>query len=373
MRKILFVVNVDWFFISHRLEIGLEAMRAGYEVHIATQFTSRRDELESLGFITHALRIDRGDSNFLGAIFLLFSLIKLFWALRPSIVHLITIKPVLLGGFAAKFSPVKSMVFSISGLGSAFIVNGIMGRIRLAIIRFAYRIAFSSHNIAVITQNPDDGFLLKSFTGVSSNNIIVIRGSGVDLNQFVVSPENCGVPIVLFPARLLASKGIFEFVQASKLLRARGLLVRFVLAGMVDSDNPHSISQSQLDCWVKEGVVEHWGYRNDMPQVIASANLVVLPSYREGLPKALLEAAAAGRAVVTTDVPGCRDAIEPNVTGVLVAVRDAVSLANAIERLLSNSAERNAMGLAGRCLAEKEFDVHAVVDKHLVIYKRLLV
>ena len=177
---------------------------------------------------------------------------------------------------------------------------------------------------------------------------------------------------MLFPARLLADKGVFEFVKAAQLLFEKGIRARFVLAGIVDSANPASVSQRQLEDWVAGGVIEHWGYRTDMPQVIAVANLVVLPSYREGLPKVLLEAAASGRAVVTTDAPGCRDAIVPGMTGLLVAVRDHLSLAFAIEQLLANPEERKAMGLNARRLAESEFDVRVVVEKHVAIYRRLL-
>jgi glycosyltransferase involved in cell wall biosynthesis len=156
------------------------------------------------------------------------------------------------------------------------------------------------------------------------------------------------------------------------LLRAKGVSARFVLAGLVDTANPTSVSQDQLEAWAVDGVVENWGYRADMPQVLASASVVVLPSYREGLPKALIEAAACGRAVVTTDVPGCRDAIEPGVTGVLVPARNSEALAECIEQLLMDKAKRRGMGLAGRELAEREFDVKAVVSKHLSIYERLV-
>jgi glycosyltransferase involved in cell wall biosynthesis len=178
--------------------------------------------------------------------------------------------------------------------------------------------------------------------------------------------------VVLFPARLLADKGIFEFIAAARLLRDKGVVARFVLSGLVDGANPTCISQPQLTAWVEEGVVEYWGYRTDMPNVLANATIVVLPSYREGLPKTLLEAAACGRAVVTTDVPGCRDAIEPNLTGLLVAVHEVEGLSQAIEQLLSNPKQREAMGLAARRLAEQEFDDRDVVKKHLAIYEKLL-
>jgi glycosyltransferase involved in cell wall biosynthesis len=213
---------------------------------------------------------------------------------------------------------------------------------------------------------------LMQATGLSFNKVAMIRGSGVDLLRFKQLPVPSGLPIVVFPSRLLADKGIFEFVAAARLLRRQGMLARFVLAGLVDPANPTSVTPAQLDDWAAEGVIENWGYRSDMPQVLSKATVVALPSYREGLPKALIEAAACGRAVVTTDVPGCRDAIEPGVTGLLVPVREGEALAKAIEKLLTHPEQREDMGQAGRRLAEQEFDVKAVVDKHLAIYKRLL-
>jgi glycosyltransferase involved in cell wall biosynthesis len=245
-------------------------------------------------------------------------------------------------------------------------------RLRQGLVGLVYGWALGHRNQAVIFQNPDDRDTLVAATGLPHSKVEMIRGSGVDLAQYTVAPEVAGVPVVLFPARLLADKGVFEFVAAARLLRAKGLAARFVLAGLMDTANPTSVTQAQLDAWLAEGVVEHWGYRSDMPQVLASATLVALPSYREGMPKALLEAAACGRAVVTTDVPGCRDAIEPSVTGVLVPVRAEEHLAHTIEQLLKQPEQRKAMAMAGRRLAEQEFDVRAVVEKHLAVYQRLL-
>jgi glycosyltransferase involved in cell wall biosynthesis len=368
----LFVVNVDWFFISHRLPIALKAKQAGFEVHIATGITDKLNVLKDCGLTVHPLGLVRGGLGALNALATIVELRRIFKAVQPDVVHLVTIKPVLLGGVMARWLRVPALVSAVSGLGYVFTARGKLARPLKWVVASFYSWALGHHNQIVIFQNPDDRDTLSKVTGLSESKVEMIRGSGVDLKQYTVTPELTGLPVVLFPARLLADKGVFEFVQAATLLRAKCIPARFVLAGMLDSANPTSVPQGQLDEWVAEGVVEHWGYRANMPQVIASSNLVVLPSYREGLPKVLLEAAASGRAVVTTDVPGCRDAIEPGVTGFLVPVRDAQSLAMAIEHLLANPGQRTAMGLAGRQLAEKEFDVSAVSDKHLLIYRRLL-
>jgi glycosyltransferase involved in cell wall biosynthesis len=372
IKKLLFVVNVDWFFLSHRLPIALAAQNAGFEVHIATGITDKLDVLRSHDLKVHPLGLVREGVGVLNAIRTLFDLRYIVKRVQPDVMHLVTIKPVLLGGLVARWMRVPALVSAVSGLGYVFTATGLKAGVRRFVVSRAYAWAFGHHNQTVIFQNPDDRDILTAAVGLPEEKVAMIRGSGVDLAQFTLVPEPIGVPVVVFPARLLADKGVFEFVAAAVVLRTKGVPARFVLAGLLDAANPTSVSQAQLDAWSADGVIENWGYCADMPLVMASAHLVVLPSYREGLPKALIEAAACGRAVVTTNVPGCRDAIEPGVTGVLVPVRDSVALAQAIEQLLTDVEQREAMGLAGRCLAEKEFDVNSVVSKHLFIYKRLL-
>jgi glycosyltransferase involved in cell wall biosynthesis len=372
MKKLLFVVNIDWFFLSHRLPIALAAQKAGFEVHLATGITDKLGVLQAYGFQVHALGLIRRGLGLINAAQTAVELRRIIKRVRPDVVHLVTIKPVLLGGLVARWTQVPALVSAVSGLGYVFTARGLKARLREKLVRRVYGWALGHHNQAVIFQNPDDRDALIAATGLPYCKVEMIRGSGVNLAQYRVMPAADGVPVVLFPARLLADKGVFEFVAAARLLRENGTSARFVLAGLVDTSNPTSVTQAQLAGWLEEGVVEHWGYRTDMPQVLACATVVVLPSYREGMPKALLEAAACGRPIVTTDVPGCRDAIEPGVTGVLVPVREVRGLAQAIEQLLSCPERRTAMGLAGRRLAEKEFDVRAVIAKHLHIYERLL-
>ena len=371
--RLLFVVNTDWFFVSHRLPIALAAQRNGYEVHIATAITDKLDFLNSHGLKVHPLHLVRSGLGLVNALQTLFELISIIQHVRPDVVHLVTIKPVLLGGLVARWMRVPALVSAVSGLGYVFMANGSMARARLGLVKRVYKLALSHCNQVVIFQNPDDRDTLTAATSLPSDKVVMICGSGVDLVQFFVVPEAEGLPVVLLPARLLADKGLFEFVAAAKLLLAKGLAARFVLAGLVDNANPYSVTQAQLDTWVADGAVEYLGYVADMPQVLASASVVVLPSYREGLPKALIEAAACGRAVVTTDVPGCRDAITPNVSGVLVPVKSAESLADAIEMLVENAELRKSMGRAGRELAESKFAIEKIVQQHIAIYEELLI
>ena len=374
--KLLFVVNVDWFFLSHRLPIALEAIRQGYEVHIATALTDKLTVLQKHGLIVHPISLDRSRAGLwvIGkTMFQIFSICK---KIKPDVVHFVTIKPVLLGGMAARLAGVPSVVSAVSGLGFVFVAEGFMANIRRWLVKVLYRIAMGHPNIKVIFQNSDDLSYLSRLVELPNEKVSMIRGSGADLSLYYPKPLPSGTPIILLPARLLVDKGVREFVQASKLLRQRGLSeqdARFVIVGKTDPANPHSLQQDELIKWSDEGVVELWGHRTDMPQVMAASQIIVLPSYYgEGLPKVLIEAAACGRAVITTDHTGCRDAIEPGVTGLLVPVRDPISLANAIHKLLINPSSCYIMGRAGRKLAEAAFDERQVVSTHLNIYKELV-
>ncbi len=371
-RTLMFVVNVDWFFLSHRLPIALEALRQGYQVHIATGLTDKLDELQRHGLVVHPLALDRSSAGLGNAWRTMVALWNVFRAVRPDVVHLVTIKPVLLGGLVARLAGVPAVVAAVSGLGFVFMAHGAKAAVRRWLVGGLYRVVLGHRNLKVIFQNPDDLASLTKLAHLPDSKVAMIRGSGVDLTQYNHTPLPPGLPVVLLAARLLADKGVREFVQAARLLRQQGVSARFCLVGSVDPANPASLADTELTQWANEGVVELWGQRSDMPGVLSSARLVVLPSYREGLPKVLLEAAACGRAVVTTDVPGCRDVIDPGVTGVLVPARNAAALAEVIKDLINNPARCQAMGNAGRALAERAFDVRQVVAAHLRIYQQLI-
>lgn len=375
-KKLLWVVNVDWFFASHRLPIAAEALRLGYEVHVATGVTNLRTELERRGFTVHPLKLNRSSTGLLSAWRLFTEIVRIFRAVQPDVVHLVTIKPVLLGGIAARLARVPAVVFAVSGLGFVFVGRGFWARLRRWVVSGLYGLALGHRNRKVIFQNPSDLEIIGQAARLPASAVELIRGSGVDLSQYVVTPLPGGAPLVVLASRMLADKGVREFVEAARLLRSRKWdplpLPRFALVGQPDPDNPASLTEPELQRWASEGAVEWWGQRSDMPQVFASAHIVALPSYYgEGLPKVLIEAAACGRAVVTTDMPGCRDAIDPGKTGLLVPARDPKALAQVLQRLLEDAPLRRTMGEAGRALAEKAFDVRQVVAAHARIYGEL--
>lgn len=369
---LMFVVNADWFFLSHRLPIALEAIRQGYQVHIATGLTDKLDELQRNGLVVHPLALDRSSAGLGNAWRTMVQLWQIFRAVRPDVVHLVTIKPVLLGGLVARLARVPAVVAAVSGLGFVFIARGAKATVRRWLVEVMYRVALGHRNVKVIFQNADDRHRLVQVAQLPATKVAMIRGSGVDLERYAHVPLSGGVPVVVLAARLLVDKGVLEFVQAARLLKQRGCHARFVLVGTVDTANPTSFTNACVSAWVRDGVVEWWGHRADMPEVLAVAQLVVLPSYREGLPKVLIEAAACGRAVVTTDVPGCRDAIHPGLTGILVPARNAEALADAMEALINDPLRCQVMGDAGRALAENSFDVRQVVAAHLQIYQELI-
>jgi glycosyltransferase involved in cell wall biosynthesis len=368
MPRLLFIVNVDWFFLSHRLPVALAARDAGFEVHVATALTGPASVITSHGFMLHPINLDRRSANPINALRLVWALWRLMRALRPSIVHLVTIKPVLLGGVAARLARVPRVVAAISGLGFVFTALGAAATVRKWLVASLYRIALVRPGVKVIFQNSDDQSLLQSHAGVSDTQVVRIRGSGVDLASWAVQPLPLGPPVVLMASRLLVDKGVNEFIEAARRLRGHAD-ARFILVGDVDPGNPTSLERAQVLRCAEDGVIEWWGHRSDMQQVLAAAHVVVLPSYREGLPKVLIEAAASGRAVVTTDVPGCRDAIVNGSTGLLAAPRDPEALAAAIRALLDAPENILAFGRAGRQLAEEAFDVREVVANHLRLYQ----
>ncbi len=371
--RLIIVVNCPAFFLSHRLPIALAAQKAGYEVHIATGPGSAVSKILNAGLIHHPLPLSRSGMNLILELRALLALFRLFRKLQPSIAHLVTIKPVLYGGIAARLAGIHGVVAAVSGLGFIFLASGFKAAIISYLVARMYRFALGKQNLKVIFQNSEDCKTLSEIAGLRHDKVVMINGSGVDLSEYPFTPPPKGMPIVVMAARLLRDKGICEFMEAAKLLKSRGVTARFWLAGDIDSSNPASLNEEELESWRKAEIVELLGHRQDIPRVFSQASIVVLPSYyREGLPKVLIEAAACGRAVVTTDMPGCRDAIEPEVTGLLVPPRDPVALADAIQRLLLDADLREQMARSARQLAEREFSVEKVVSTHLSIYRELM-
>ena len=304
---------------------------------------------------------------------LVFQIYKLFTRLKPDLVHLVTIKPYLYGGIVASLTKVPAVVSAISGLGFDFMSSGTKAKFLRALLYPFYKFAFRHKNQLVIFQNEDDaGFLVNwGFNRgvINSSKVRLVRGSGVDLQMHQYSSEPQGKVIITFVARLLVDKGIREFIEASKILHDNGIEATFWIVGDIDEGNQKSITREEIASWKQLPNVKFFGFQENIADFYSKSNIACLPSYREGLPKSLVEAAACGRVVVTTDVPGCRDAIEVNKTGLLVPINNAGALAEGIEYLIDNPDIRKRMGIAGRALAEKDFAIEKIVSDHMKIYR----
>jgi len=374
--KLLILVNDLGFLISHRLAVAIAAKNAGYHVHVAYGSLGNASEsyIRSLGFELYYSPIQRGGVNPLSDLHAFILLWRLFCKIKPDLVHSVTIKPVLYGGIAARLARVPAVVSAMAGLGFVFVEHkSIRTFILQGVVKRLFRWALGHPRQTLIFQNTDDRDRVLGMTGVSFSRTQIINGSGIELADCPVLPEPEGTPTVVMASRLLRDKGVLEFIAAASLLRKRGVIARFLLVGDPDYANPASVTYHELAEWKAEGIVECLGHRQDVLSIYSQAHIVTLPSYYgEGLPKSLIEAAACGRAIVTTDMPGCRDAIQSNLTGLLVQPRDPVSLADAIQILIRDATLRKSMGKAGRALAERKFGIDQVVATHLKIYRKLL-
>lgn len=370
--RILIVVNAEWYFWSHRLSLAKALQAHGCTVVIAAAVErGYQSAIEGQGLRFIPLHLQRRSISPSAELASLHELFQLYRRERPDLVHHVTIKPVLYGSLAARVSGVPAVINTIPGLGYVFMESN--GRLLREAISAVYALALSGRHVRVIFQNPDDRQIFVSRKLVSPERAVVIRGSGVDVYRFVPSPEPSGIPIVLLASRLLWDKGVGELVEASRRLRQDGVSCRVVLVGVPDDENPNSIPVAMLEGWHAEGVIEWWGLRDDMPNVLRQATIVTLPSYYpEGVPKILLEAAAAGHPLITTDTPGCREVVHHGENGFLVPVRDATALADAIRVLLQDARLRVPMRAKSRELAVAEFSEERVLDETLRVYRELL-
>jgi glycosyltransferase involved in cell wall biosynthesis len=369
--KILFVVTEDWYFVSHRLALAQAAKAAGHEVVVATRAGIDSAKITSAGIRLVPLELTRRGGNPLAE---LAGLVRLYRRERPDIIHHVALKPVVYGTLAARLAHRPRLVNAVAGLGWLFTSRSSKARLLQPIARRVLGMLLKSRRGLVIVQNPDDAALLRS-AGVPGSRLRLILGAGVDTSTFSPSAEP-GAPItVMLASRMLRDKGVVEFVEAARLLgKTRGERfppVRHVLVGPIDSGNPAAIPEAELRAWEREGVIEWWGGRKDMPDVLQAAHVVCLPSYREGLPKVLLEAGACGRPLVATDAPGCREAVKDGHNGFLVPVRDAKALAAAIARLVDDPGLRERMGGHARELVLAEFSNATIIEQTLAVYREL--
>ena len=372
--KILYFITEDWFFCSHFLDRAIAAQQAGFDVVVVTNERKHGNRITSNGIKLIPLSIKRTGKNPFRETKTIYKLNQIYKKEAPHIVHHIAVKPILYGTIAAMISGIPYIVNAPVGMGYVFSSSQLMARIFRPFLLAAYRLLMNPINSVVILENPDDQLQLIESGIVNPKRNQLIRGAGVNLEDFSPSDEQVsGVPIVLLASRMLWDKGVGEFVEAASIINKNGVKkARFVLVGDSDPENPAAISNLQLQKWHSDGVVEWWGRQENMPHIFSQSNIFCLPSYREGLPKVLIEAAACSRAIVTTEVPGCREVVQNGENGFWVPIKDSVALADALIRLIDDPKLRKKMGKRGRLLVETEFSNQIVIQKTLDLYRDLL-
>lgn len=372
--KVVLFANTDWYLFNFRSSLALALQHRGYEVLLLSPTGPYGEKLRALGLRWEPLPMLRRSLNPFREVRLLQHLVRLLARERPSLLHSFTIKCAVYGSLAARFASVPRRINAVAGMGYVFTSTEVKARLLRPIVRALLRWTLGGQHSRLVLQNADDAALFEHEGLADRRTICLIRGSGVACQQFASVHRGArdGEPRILLAARLLWDKGIGEYVEAARILRSQGHHVRFLLAGMPDEGNPAAISIETIRRWVAEGLVEWLGHVDDMPALLATVDVFALPSYREGLPKSLVEAAASGLPLVSTDVPGCREVIVDEEDGLLVPVRDAFALAAAIARLLQDRGLAARLGAAARKKAVTEFDEASVIDRTIAVYQELL-
>ncbi len=374
--KIILFANTEWYLYNFRLSLAQALRSEGHEVVLVSPPGKYSRRLEEAGFRWISFPLSRRGTNPLAELATIWRLRNLYRVEKPDIVHHFTIKCVLYGSLAAHVAGVRirRTINAITGLGFVFIDQGWRAGGLRWLVKSLYRIALK--NTQVVFQNEDDRALFFDLGLVTESQVCLIPGSGVDVSRFVVEPAVSAAPaqaalpvVVVLPARMLWDKGVREFVEAAQLLKEQGVAARFALVGDTDPNYPACVPEQQLNEWQSSGIVEWWGWQEDMPEVYRQADIVCLPSYREGLPRTLVEAAACGRALVAADVPGCRSIVRHGENGLLVPVRDGKALAEGLRTLILDAGLRQKMGRCGREIVVREYSMERVLSDTLVLYQ----
>jgi glycosyltransferase involved in cell wall biosynthesis len=369
--KALLVANTDWYLFNFRRSLAQYLMKRGWQVVMVSPPGPHVASLEKLGYRWVSWEVGRQTLSPFQELAALNRLRAIYRQEKPDLVHHFTIKPVLYGSIAARLVGIRRIVNCITGLGYIFLGKDLKARLLRPLAMLVYKLTLRSPRCRVIFENEGDRSYFLKRKLVQADKSYLIAGVGVDLETFTLAPEHPGVPLIIFPARMLWDKGVGVLVEAGRLLHRR-LKVRIALVGMPDPGNPTSVDEAMLRCWEQEKIIEYWGWQDDMNLVYQQGHIVTLPSFYEGVPTALLEAASCGKPLVATDIPGCRAIVKDGENGILVPVNDPGALADALERLAEDPALRQKMGLAGRKLVEEQFTDTSVNERTLAVYQTLM-
>ena len=370
--KVLLVANTSWYLYNFRLPLARHRRELGIDVVFVSPEDAYSQRLMDENFRWVELKMNRKSINPLRELVTLFRFCQVYRREAPAVCHHFTIKCVLYGTIAAKLVGVRAVVNAITGLGHAFIGQGKLHRLLRPLLRWVYRKILTARRVQVIFQNGDDYREFSDRKMIVPDKTTIIRGSGICLRRFVPRPgelDGQPSPTVLLASRLIKEKGLVEYVEAARMLKAKGLSIRFALAGSTDLGNPSSVSEQELQSWVDEGVVDYLGHTDKIETILGLATLVVLPSYREGTPRILLEAAAMGKPIIATDVPGCREVVLHGQNGLLVQVRSPQSLAAAIESLVFDAELMEKFSRRSREIAH-DFEEGQVIEATMQVYQK---
>jgi len=364
--------NEDWYFWSHRRSIAIEAIRRGYEVVLVSRVNELQEEIEQLGIKLIPSRLVRKSVNPFGELKTLLELIRIYRQEKPDIVHHVALKPIIYGTLAARITNIPGIVNAFGGLGHLFSSSNWRTRFLKNLFILILRLTLNNDRIRIILQNPVDFQRLIKKKVVDGDKLKLIRGAGADLGYFIPTEEPEGTPVLVYAGRLLWSKGVGDFVHALEIIKDQEIDFRAVLIGKPDPDNPESIPINKLEKWEEKGLIEWKGFREDMALELSSATMIVLPTYYgEGVPKILIEAAAASRPIITTKIPGCMEIVKDNWNGLLIPPHKPEELARAICKLINDKDLRQEMGKNGRMLVEKEFSEEIVLEQTFSLYEEL--
>ena len=367
-KHLVYVITEDWFFASHFLDRAKAAVGKGYKVSVITRCRETAREFRQYGLAPINIEFSRRGLNPITELITIFRLRTILKRIKPDIVHNVALKPVVLGSLAAQFAGVQNIVNAPVGMGYVFTSEENRARILRPVVNALIRYSLGRQVRRVIIENNDDFNNLVAGGFAKKDSIALIKGAGVDTKKFDYKPEPDGQVRVIMVSRLLRDKGVQEFIDAAKLVKARESTVQFVLVGDVDEGNPTSLTADQLTDLRKSRDVTWLGARTDIAELLAASHVACLPSYREGLPKSLIEAASAGRPIVTTDVPGCREVVTHMVNGLLIQPRDVTALATAIEKLVNDPQLRQSMGKENRQKAESEYANEMIIAQTHGVY-----
>ena len=372
LKRLLFVVTEDWYFVSHRLYMATVAVKAGYKVALLSRTSRYQELIEESGIEVINWSLNRKSRNLISEFKAFREISVAIDYFKPDIVHSVALKPILYSALQLKRKSNYANIYALGGLGFVFSSSKLKAQILRFLLVVILRWVLGGERVRVILQNPDDFNLLLRLKVITHDKTRLIPGVGVDTSLFSPSPKLHDKPIVLLPARILWDKGIADFVEIANRMKSYKATIRFVLVGDPDPHNPESVSILQLEEWLEKGVVEWWGHKKEMQNIYQQAAIVCLPSYREGLPKSLLEAASCALPIVTYDVPGSREVVIDGINGFLVPLKDEHALLNAIKKLLNDASLCDKFGQAGRELVIREFSQEKIASETKKIWEEVL-